>query len=95
MSDGPDEPGNPPEERPDDPDPETAETERSSESEDEEWQFTLQDIEEREAEAAADAEGEGPDREPIETGRPSAENVAFVLLGVLFTLFVLSRLVFG
>ena len=95
MTGGPDSPENPPEKGPDGPEPETAETEGDAESENEEWQFTLQDIEEREAEAAEEDEGERPVREPIETGAPSAENVAFVLLGVLFTLFVLSRLVFG
>ena len=31
--------------------------------------------------------------EPIEGGSPSLENVAFVLLGVLLALFILSRLV--
>jgi hypothetical protein len=59
----------------------------------EEWQFSLQDIDDREAAAAAAAEAEADRAEPIEAGTPSTENVAFVLLGVLLALFILSRLV--
>ena len=59
---------------------------------DEEWEFTLQDLKEREEEAEArEAEAERR-REPLEAGDPSLENVAFVLLGALLALFVLSRL---
>lgn len=61
----------------------------------EEWQFTLEDIERREAEAKAEAEARERRGEPIEPGDPSLEGTAFVLLGVIFTLFVLSRLLVG
>jgi len=56
-----------------------------------EWRFSLREIDEREA-AAAEAEAEADRPEPIEPGSPSTENAAFVLLGVLLALFVLSRL---
>lgn len=62
---------------------------------DDEWRFTLDDIEEREAQAVATAEAEERRREPIEPGNPSLENAVFVLLGVLFALFVISRLYIG
>ncbi len=81
-SDTPEEPEEPPAE----PNPSEA---------DEEWRFTLEDIEEREAEAAAEAEAEARQTEPVEAGDPTLEGVAFVVLGVLFTLFVLSRLLVG
>jgi hypothetical protein len=73
------------------------ETEPRLETDGREWQFTLEDIEEREAEAeaAADAESERSNAEPIEPGDPSLENTVFVLLGVAFTLFVISRLLVG
>jgi F0F1-type ATP synthase assembly protein I len=59
---------------------------------DEEWQFTLKDLKEREAEAEArEAEAERR-RQPLEAGDPSLENIAFVLLGALLALFVISRL---
>ena len=72
-----------------------AETEPQIETDGREWQFTLEDIEEREAEAAADAESERSNAKPIEPGDPSLENTVFVLLGVAFTLFVVSRLLVG
>lgn len=61
----------------------------------EEWRFSLEDIEERQAEAEANAEEAQRRREPIEAGDPSLEGAVFVLLGVFFTLYVLSRLVVG
>jgi hypothetical protein len=61
----------------------------------EEWRFTLEDIETREAQAVATAEAEKRRREPIEPGDPSLENAVFVLLGILFALFVISRLFVG
>ncbi|CAI48686.1 uncharacterized protein NP_1190A [Natronomonas pharaonis DSM 2160] len=67
----------------------------SEEPPDEEWAYTLEDIEEREAEAEADAERERRQTEPIAAGDPSLENVFFVLLGVGFTLFIISRLFVG
>ena len=82
----PDTPSGGPKEPPAEPDPDEA---------DEEWQFSLEDIEEREAEAAAEAEAEARQTEPVEAGDPTLEGVAFVVLGVLFTLFVLSRLLIG
>lgn len=63
--------------------------------EESEWQFTVEDIEARQAEATAAAEARERRTEPIDPGDPSLENTVFVLLGVLFTLFVLSRLVVG
>ncbi|MFQ3283969.1 MAG: hypothetical protein ACI944_000677, partial [Natronomonas sp.] len=33
--------------------------------------------------------------EPIEPGSPSLENTVFVLLGVVLTLFIISRLILG
>lgn len=39
-----------------------------------------------------DPPGVGEDPDPIEPGQPSAENVAFVLLGVLLGLYVIARL---
>jgi hypothetical protein len=75
---------------PDGPAEEPAEDDEPSE---EEWQFSLEDIDDREAAAAAAAEADADRAEPIEPGTPSLENVAFVLLGVLLALFILSRLV--
>jgi len=60
-----------------------------------EWQFSLEDIEKREADAEAAREAEQRRTEPVEPGDPSIENVAFVLLGVAFALFVLSRAFLG
>lgn len=60
-----------------------------------EWEYTLQDIAEREAEAEAAEENKERRSEPLEAGDPSLEGVVFVLLGVLFTLFVLWRLLVG
>jgi hypothetical protein len=48
-------------------------------SEEGEWQFGVDEVGE-------DAE---PTREPIEPGSPSAENVAFVMLGVLLAVGIL------
>jgi len=52
---------------------------------DESWQYDLDDV--------------GPDADPqetsIEPGSPSAENVVFFLLGVVFVLGVIGVLVFG
>lgn len=59
------------------------------------WRFSLADIEAREAEAEARAAAVERQRRPIEPGDPTVENAFFVLLGVLFTLFVLSRLIVG
>ena len=36
--------------------------------------------------------GDEPDPDVVEPGRPSAENAAFVLLGVLVALYVIARL---
>ena len=60
-----------------------------------EWEYTLEDIAEREAEAEAVEEHNERRSEPVEAGDPSLEGVAFVVLGVLFTLFILWRLVAG
>lgn len=69
----------------------TGETEAQSD----EWAYTVEDIEDRERKQAEAAAAEEADAEPIETGEFSLEGVAFVLLGVLFTLFVFLRLVVG
>ncbi len=71
-----------------------AETDESSDDE-WEWQYTLEDLKEREARAEANAEAEKRRTEPVEPGSPSLEHAAFVLLGVVFTLFILSRLLVG
>lgn len=60
-----------------------------------EWEFSLEDIRQREADAAADVEAAERRRRPLEPGDPSLESVIFVLLGVVLTLFILSRLVVG
>jgi hypothetical protein len=57
------------------------------------WRFSLEDIEQREAETKEAEAAERQRAEPVEAGSPSLENTAFVLLGVIFALFVLSRLV--
>lgn len=57
-----------------------------------EWAFSLQDLRDREAEAEAAAAAERRRNEPLEAGDPTLENATFVLLGVLFALFVISRL---
>lgn len=63
-----------------------------SNANDKEWEYTLEDIEEREATAKAEAAAAEQRRQPLEPGRPSLEGTVFVLLGVLFTLFIISRL---
>jgi hypothetical protein len=63
--------------------------------EEREWRFSLEDIEARERETAADDDAERRRAEPIEAGDPSLEGAAFVLLGVAFTLFAISRLFLG
>jgi len=60
-----------------------------------EWEYTLEDIEKREAEAEAVEAAEERRSEPVEAGSPSLEGIVFVLLGVLFTVFILWRLVAG
>ena len=77
-----------PDDRADEPTGEPAES-------DGQWQFSLEDIREREAAAAAAEEAAERRNEPIESGNPSLEGVAFVVLGVAFTLFVISRLFIG
>lgn len=69
-------------------------TEEAAESE-RKWRFTLEDIREREAAATATEEAEERRNEPIEAGDPSFEGAAFAVLGVVFTLFVISRLFIG
>jgi len=76
-------------------------------TEEEEWRFPLSEFEEDgDADGAAVAGGDraGADAddaeaaaepERIEAGDPSLEGAAFVLLGVAFTLFVVSRLFLG
>ena len=69
----------------------------------EEWRFPLSEFEgDGDADGAVvddadDADDVGAPTEPerIEPGDPSPEGVVFVLLGVAFTLFVISRLFLG
>ena len=69
----------------------------------EEWRFPLSEFEgDGDADGAVidDADDADDAREPteperIEPGDPSPEGVVFVLLGVAFTLFVISRLFLG
>ena len=71
----------------------------------EEWRFPLSEFEgdgdtdeavvDDEDEDDADDAGEPAEPERIEPGDPSPEGVVFVLLGVAFTLFVVSRLFLG
>jgi len=69
----------------------------------EEWRFPLSEFEgDGDADGAvvddaddADDAGEPTEPERIEPGDPSPEGVVFVLLGVAFTLFVISRLFLG
>ena len=68
----------------------------------EEWRFPLSEFEgDGDADEAvvnaddADDAGEPAEPERIEPGDPSPEGVVFVLLGVAFTLFVVSRLFLG
>jgi len=74
----------------------------------EEWRFPLSEFEEDgdadgaavaggdRAEAEADADdGAAAEPERVEAGDPSLEGAAFVLLGVAFALFIISRLVLG
>lgn len=58
-------------------------TQDDADAEDGDWRFSLRDIEE------AEAAEQRPQRPPIEPGSPSVENAAFVLLGVVLTLWVL------
>lgn len=64
-------------------------------TDDEQWQFSIADIDARAAEAEAAADAERRRQEPLLPGSPSLENIAFVVLGVLFTLFVLSQVLVG
>ncbi len=68
---------------------------RDQDASEDEWTFTLEDLEAREAEAEATAEAQRRRTQPIEPGNPSLEHTVFVLLGVLLTLFILSRLLAG
>jgi hypothetical protein len=77
---------------PDDPAGESSVDTRDTEGE---WRFSLDDLEAREAEAEAAAEAQRRRTEPIEPGSPSIENTAFVLLGVVLALFIISRLFVG
>ena len=73
----------------------------------EEWRFPLSEFEENgdadgtaaaggdRAEADADDAEAAAEPERIEAGDPSLEGAAFVLLGVAFALFVISRLFLG
>ena len=71
----------------------------------EEWRFPLSEFEgDGDADEAvvvdaddadADDAGEATEPERIEPGNPSPEGVVFVLLGVAFTLFVISQLFLG
>ena len=69
----------------------------------EEWRFPISEFEgdgdadEAVVDDANDADDAGEPTEPerIEPGDPSPEGVVFVLLGVAFTLFVVSRLFLG
>lgn len=56
---------------------------------DEDWRFELEDLENGEGTSEPERDESEPDR--IEPGSPSLENVLFVLLGVLATLFVIVR----
>jgi hypothetical protein len=79
----------------------------AGEGTEEEWRFPLSEFEEDgdadgaaaagpdRAEANADDAGAAADPERIEAGDPSLEGAAFVLLGVAFALFVVSRLFLG
>ena len=72
----------------------------------EEWRFPLSEFEgdgDADEAVVVDADGtddaddaeEATEPERIEPGDPSPEGVVFVLLGVAFTLFVISRLFLG
>ena len=79
----------------------------TGETTEEEWRFPLSEFEEDgdadgaaaaggdRAEADADDAEAAAEPERIEAGDPSLEGAAFVLLGVAFTLFVVSRLFLG
>jgi hypothetical protein len=60
----------------------------AEDEDDDEWAYTLSDLEDRE-EAAEERV------RPIEAGTPSLEGTVFVLLGVAFAVFVISRLFLG
>ena len=72
----------------------------------EEWRFPLSEFEgdgDADEAVVVDADGtddadnaeEATEPERIEPGDPSPEGVVFVLLGIAFTLFVVSRLFLG
>ncbi len=66
----------------------------------EEWRFPLSELEDGDGDAvdAAPDEPADPDAADsgtIEAGDPSLEGAVFLLLGVVFALFVVSRLVAG
>ena len=79
----------------------------AGEGTEEEWRFPLSEFEEDgdadgtagaggdRAEADADDAEEAAEPERIKAGDPSLEGAAFVLLGVAFALFVISRLFLG
>ena len=97
MNDGPDRSGSteePSESSIEPNDPADGSADETGDS-DEQWRFTLADLEQREAQATAEAEAQARRREPIEPGDPTLEGTAFVLFGVVFTLFVISRLLVG
>jgi hypothetical protein len=67
-------------------------SDREATEDDESWGVSLSDIEQREAaEAAAAADTENS----LEAGDPTLEGAVFVLLGVAFAVFVISRLFLG
>lgn len=60
------------------------------------WEFSLSDLEQRAAGSGGDGGGPRapePNSASIDRGSPSAENAAFVLLGMLLMIGVLFRLV--
>ena len=67
----------------------------ASATDDEQWRFSLEDIDARAADAEAADAAERRRQEPIASGSPSLENIAFVVLGVLFALFILSQVLVG
>jgi hypothetical protein len=81
RTDGPDDRADGPAEEPAEPDGE--------------WRFTLEDIAERQAAAEEAEKAQKRRQKPIEPGNPSLEGTVFVLLGVAFALFIISRLFVG
>ncbi|MFC7204314.1 hypothetical protein ACFQJC_12375 [Haloferax namakaokahaiae] len=59
----------------------------SDETSDDEWRFGIDEV-------GPDAEPAEPVEAPIEPGSPTAENIAFVLVGVLLTVGLLFVTVF-